>query len=162
MIDLSELESEFRDKLIHVIRDCVAAGIDLNLEVGTLSAEDQSKLWRRSRSDVQIDHAIYDFREQKCTFLADILEKSNTSIGVCVTNDLPGLTWHNYGEQIETGLPHDSDKHLLLIKIAKKHDLTLGLSYAGNITIRKSPFVSPLEVYKLQEIDEIMQEKWGS
>jgi len=161
MIDLDELDSDFRDKLVNVIRDSLAIGMALDIRVGTLNVQQQAKLWRRSRTDNEIDHGIFELEQENCPFLAEVLRRANSPAGVAVTGDMPGFTWQNFGEEVEI---HSTSHSIAtdLMKIAKKYDLTVGESFLGNVSLRKSPFSTPLEVYKASEIDKLMQEKWGS
>lgn len=162
MIDLDDLEPEFREKLVCIIRECIAADFTLDIKVGTLSVEQQAKLWRRSRTDSEIDHAIFELEQEKCPFLAEILRRANSPVGTAVTDKMPGFSWHNFGEEVEVCMPEDKADLTILKKVVKKHDLTLSNSFVGDISIRKSPFENPLDVYKAQEIDKLMREKWGS
>ena len=63
MIDLDGLEPEFRAKLVALIRDCLANDITLDVKKGIISAQEQAKLWRRSRTDNEIDHGIFELEQ---------------------------------------------------------------------------------------------------
>jgi hypothetical protein len=162
MIDLDGLEPEFRTKLIAVIRECLAAGMQIEPEIGIISVQEQAKSWRRSSTDNEIDQAIFKFTSEGCQYLAGVLTKANSPVGSPITDKLPGYAWHNYGEEVEFNIPANKDSLAMLKKAAKKQDLTVDISFSGNISVRKSPFACPKEVYTAQEIDKIMHEKWGS
>jgi hypothetical protein len=160
MIDFETLEPEFRDKLIAVNRDCIANGFNLCITSGTVSVEEQAKLWRRSKSDTEIDHAIFDLEQSKCPFLVDVLRKGYTEVGNELTDKLPGFSWKNFGEEVEVVA---SEAEIPVIKkAAKKHGLSLGDSFLGNKVLYKSSFETPLQVFTAQEIDQLMEKKWGN
>ena len=93
--------------------------------------------------------------------MAEVLRKSNSPVGVSVTDKLPGFCLHNYGEQVELGCLTEKNEIAHLKKLAKKHDLTISEAFSGNLAIHKSPFISPNQVYSVQEIDKLMFDKWG-
>jgi peptidoglycan L-alanyl-D-glutamate endopeptidase CwlK len=58
------------------------------------TAEEQAKLWRQSRSTVQIKEKIQKFKDRQLGFLADILEGVGPQYGRHVTNACCGESYH--------------------------------------------------------------------
>jgi peptidoglycan L-alanyl-D-glutamate endopeptidase CwlK len=61
------------------------------------SAEKQARLWRQSRSLLEIMGKCQKFRERELGFLADVLENVGPQYGRHVTNACCGESYHQYG-----------------------------------------------------------------
>lgn len=62
---------------------------------------EQAKLWRQSRSTEQIQAEILRLKTAGAPYLAKCIEKAGPQSGSPVTNALPGLSWHQWGEAVD-------------------------------------------------------------
>jgi hypothetical protein len=63
--------------------------------------EQQAKLWRQSRSLVEINQAIATLRNSGASYLAEVLDSVGPQHGDEVTKVLPGNSWHQWGEALD-------------------------------------------------------------
>lgn len=69
--------------------------------VGLRDPLTQARLWRQSRAREQIERRILTLRKEGAPYLASCLEKVGPQHGPHVTNALPGLSWHQWGEALD-------------------------------------------------------------
>ncbi len=101
-IDWTMLDSGFIVKCQNLFNICEANKLTMVPYYGIRSLEDQAKLWRRSRTTVEVDAEISKLRSENCNYLADIIEKVGVqSNGKWATNSIPGLSWHNWGQALD-------------------------------------------------------------
>ena len=135
---LKDLVPEVRAIFQAFLDDCEGQGLPLLVHSGLRSLEEQARLYRRSRSPLQIGHKVDELREAGFGFLADKLESVGPQpTGPWATSAAPGESWHNYGMAIDAvlmvdGKPdwdiHFPPKWHQVGDIAVKH----GLEWAGN------------------------------
>ena len=135
---LATLNPEPRAIFQAFLYECVAQGLPMLVHSGLRSLEDQARLYRRSRSPLQVGHKVDELREAGFGFLADKLESVGPQpTGPWATNAAPGESWHNYGMAIDAVLLVDGKpdwntnfmpKWHQVGGIAVKH----GLEWAGN------------------------------
>ena len=100
-ISLDGLDPVFRQKVDQTISSLIAVGVEMRPYFGLRSLEEQARLWRQSRSTEEISVAIKNLNDANAPFLANILEKVGPQHGPHVTNALPGLSWHQWGEAVD-------------------------------------------------------------
>ncbi len=100
-ISLDGLDPEFKSKVEQLIDVCRASGVMMRPYSGLRKPSKQAKLWRQSRSTEQINAEIKRLRDADAPFLADVLDKVGPQHGPHVTNALPGLGWHQWGEAVD-------------------------------------------------------------
>jgi len=61
----------------------------------------QARLWRQSRSKAVIQKKINELKEKGAPFLAHCIESVGPQSGPHVTNAIPGLSWHQWGEAVD-------------------------------------------------------------
>jgi len=61
----------------------------------------QARLWRQSRSKAVIQKKIKELKEKGAPFLAHCIESVGPQSGPHVTNAIPGLSWHQWGEAVD-------------------------------------------------------------
>lgn len=64
---------------------------------GLRDLKTQAKLWRQSRSIIEINNMISLLKNKKADYLAQTIESVGPQIGKWATNAIPGLSNHNYG-----------------------------------------------------------------
>lgn len=166
--NFESLSPQFLEKLYKFIDACSAEDIPLDFDQGFISIKDQAMAWRQSRSDSEIDAKIAVLRGE-APFLAHLLSITTSKLGPHVTDDLPGCSWHNWGEaytfhivgQMGGALDSAHPAHKKIAEIAKEAGLVSGYSFKPKQPrlLQLSNAKSPLERYSLKEIDKIMEER---
>ena len=100
-ISLDGLDSAFRAKVEAVLASLAAIGVDMRPYDGIRTPEKQAILWRQSRSKEEIAAAIQKLSNADATYLAGVLDDVGPQHGPHVTNALPGLSWHQWGEALD-------------------------------------------------------------
>lgn len=100
--DLKLLVPEFRTSIEQLLENCAKRGCTMRPYMGIRTPQEQGKLWRQSRSIEQIRAKIKELRSQGANFLADCIEKVGPQNGRHVTNAIPGLSWHQWGEAVDS------------------------------------------------------------
>lgn len=68
---------------------------------GFRSMQEQAKLWRQSRTKAVINEQITSLEAQGCEYLANVLRSVGPQYGLHVTNALPGMSEHEWGEAMD-------------------------------------------------------------
>jgi peptidoglycan LD-endopeptidase CwlK len=100
-ISLDDLDAPFRQSLEQLLDTCRDDGIEMVPYFGLRSPFDQGKLWRQSRSQNQIDAKLAELSAKGADFLAYCIESVGPQHGPPVTNAIPGLSWHQWGEAMD-------------------------------------------------------------
>ena len=100
-ISLDGLDPAFRAKVEELLTALKAIGVDMRPYFGLRTLEQQAILWRQSRSKEEIAAAIDKLKSANAGFLADVLHSVGPQHGPHVTNALPGLSWHQWGEALD-------------------------------------------------------------
>jgi peptidoglycan LD-endopeptidase CwlK len=177
-IELSPLDNELAPLITELIRACDAAGVTVRPYIGLRDPFDQARLWRQSRSTEEINKKIDDLVASHCAFLAECLSSVGPQYGRPVTNAIPGLSWHQYGEAVDflwivDGAAEWSTRKridgvngfLLLADKAEALGLTAGghwQSFKDWAHVQLRAAASPLPTMTLQEIDTAMKERFGA
>lgn len=173
--DLSLLEPEFSHLAQVVLIRCLRRGHLLVPYYGIRTPEEQAKLWRQSRSTAAIEQKTWQMRVSGMAWLAGILESVGPQHGPHVTNAVPGLSWHQWGEGLDCyadadgvpGGPADWDAenpaYLALGEEAQVLGLTSGFFWRfkdpGHLQLRAGEV---LEYHSSAEIDAVMRARFGS
>ncbi|UFW64309.1 M15 family metallopeptidase [Rhizobium laguerreae] len=97
-VSLEGLNPNFREKVEMLLSSLLRLGVEMRPCAALRTPEEQAKLWRQSRSKEEIVAATSRLQENGARYLADILERVGPQHGQRVTNSLPGLSWHQWGE----------------------------------------------------------------
>ena len=175
--DLQPLVLEFRTKLEGLIVNCRQHGVEVRPYMALRTPFEQAKLWRQSRAHEEIQSAIASLRAGGAGFLAHCLESVGPQNGAHVTNALPGLSWHQWGEAVDcmwvvdgqaewstTRTVSGINGYHLYAEQAQK----VGLSAGGLwVSFKDWPHVqlrvagSPDKVMALTDIDAAMKVRFG-
>jgi len=104
---LKKLHADFRGPAEELIERVSLRGYTMRPFYTHRTVRQQAKLWRQSRSRVQIDAAISVLFREKANFLACILEGVGPQHGRWATNALPGQSWHNWRYALDCFLQID-------------------------------------------------------
>lgn len=97
-VNLDGLDNAFRSKLEELIISLKSLGIEMRPCAALRTPQQQAVLWRQSRSREEVAAAIQRLRDGGANFLAEVMETVGPQHGPPVTNALPGLGWHQWGE----------------------------------------------------------------
>lgn len=131
----------------------------------------QAILWRQSRSREEVDQAIEKLIAEGAPYLAQVMQEVGPQYGRWATNNLPGLSWHQYGEAADVVLVSQAGKNIWagkhpdyerLAVIARRVSLYSGFYWkhqdANHLQLRPEP---PRAFYTWQEIDDLMRDRHG-
>lgn len=96
--DLTLLVPTFRPRLETLLASCRARGVEMRPYMGLRTPLEQARLWRQSRSREQIDAKVAQLHAAGADYLADCIVRVGPQNGDPVTNAVPGLSWHQWGE----------------------------------------------------------------
>lgn len=171
--DPSDLRPDFWEAYQNLLSICRSAGHNFTIFYTLRTPHEQAKLWRQSRSTHQINAKISELRRTGAPFLASCIADVGPQDGRPVTNALPGLSWHNWGEAADAFLVDNVGKanwnaqaegYRYYADQAKKLGLTPGYYFTAvdAVHVQMRPGSSPLNYYSVAEIDKIMKDKFGS
>jgi peptidoglycan LD-endopeptidase CwlK len=138
---------------------------------------EQGKLWRQSRSTEEINAKLKELKNSGANFLANCIESVGKQYGEHVTNAIPGLSWHQWGEAIDSvWIVNKEAEWSTKVKvngvngyvIYANEAINLGLDAGHYWTkIKDSPHVqlsslaSPLKRFSLVDIDREMKRRFS-
>ncbi|CAB1367535.1 M15 family metallopeptidase [Denitratisoma oestradiolicum] len=99
--DLQQLIPEFSLQVEALLQRCNTEGLPMRPFFTLRSPFEQARLWRQSRSREQIQAQLTMLRARGAPFLAYCIESVGPQHGNPVTNALPGLSWHQWGEAVD-------------------------------------------------------------
>jgi len=171
--DLSQLVVEFRFKVDLVLADCMSAGHELRPFFTIRDPWTQAKLWRQSRTTVQVVNARDHLIERGAPYLAKVLMDAGAARGKWATNALPGQSWHQFGEAVDCFVVGPNGEAIwdashpgykFYADRAKFHGLAAGYFWKGaqdTVHIQLRPASSPLHMLSWPQIDTTMKERFG-
>ncbi|MGN6339437.1 MAG: M15 family metallopeptidase [Ginsengibacter sp.] len=175
--DINLLIPEFKEKVILLLANCQARGIEMRPNEGLRDPFIQAKYWRQSRTKEVILKKITELRSQGADFLAHCIESVGPQHGDPVTNALPGLSWHQWGEALDcfwvvngkavwdiTKVVNGLNGFMVYADEAKKLGLDAGLFWTSlqdspHVQLRKT--ANPLKTFSLEEINQKMSERFA-
>lgn len=170
--DLNLLIPEFRVKVEQLLENCRYRGVIMK-PCDTLRVPyTQARLWRQSRSKAVIQKKINELKEKGAPFLAHCIETVGPQSGPHVTNAIPGLSWHQWGEAVDcywsvkgsiiwgndTKVNGINGYHVYAVE-AEKLGLTAGHfwnKFKDTPHIQYRQCIIPLEIYSICQIDTKM------
>lgn len=174
--DLTQLVPDFRIHVEKLIDRCAGRGVAMRPYMGLRTPQEQAKLWRQSRSREQILAKIAELRKVGAGYLADCIEQVGPQHGDPVTNAVPGLSWHQWGEAVDCfwlvdGEAEWSTKRLVKgvngYRLMAEEAQALGLTPGGLWTkfpdwphVQLRPDASPRKTMSLKEVSEEMQRRF--
>jgi hypothetical protein len=177
-VDLNKLTPEFSAKVSQLLEYCKnKEGIEMHPNEGLRDPFKQASYWRQSRPTSEIVAKIDELKAQGANFLARCIDSVGPQQGPPITNAIPGLSWHQWGEALDcfwlidghaewstTRLVNGKNGFHVYANLASGTGLVAGGLWP---TLKDWPHVqlnaasSPLDKYTLQEIDEVMRNRFG-
>jgi peptidoglycan LD-endopeptidase CwlK len=174
--DLNDLIPQFRPIARRLIRACSDRGIEMRSSATLRSPFEQAKLWRQSRTRLQINEQIRAFRTAGADFLAFCLDSVGPQNGGGWATDAPpGLSWHQWGEALDCFWVIDGRAEWSTTKkinglngyhVYADEAERLGLIAGGRWPKRDWPHAqlssarSPRSVHTILEINRVMKERF--
>lgn len=175
--DLSTLIPEFRTRLNQLILSCASQGTEMRCYVTLRDPFEQARLWRQSRSIEEIGEKVQSLRTARANFLAHCIDSVGPQNGDPVTNAIPGLSWHQWGEAADcfwvvdgqaewstTKLVNGSNGYRVYATTAAQFQLTAGGSWPRFKDwphVQRRSAGSPLSELSLQQVDKEMELRFG-
>jgi len=174
--DINDLIPEFLPSAELLLQNCLARGIEMRPFHTLRDPFEQARLWRQSRTTEEVKRKIAEFRDAGAGFLAFCLDGVGKQFGRHVTNAPPGLSWHQWGESMDCFWVVEDEAEWSTTKLINglngyqvytEEARELGLTPGGLFKKLKdfphmqfSPASSPLIVLSLQQINQMMQERF--
>lgn len=140
------------------------------------SPMEQASLWKQGRNLAVIEQKIMNLEFQGAFYIASCLKKAPAQKGNIVTNAIPGLSWHQYGEAVDcywntdgkanwsvTQKINNQNGYYVYAEEAEKLDLTAGglWTMADWPHVQLRPESSPLKIMSIKEVDALMKKTFG-
>jgi peptidoglycan L-alanyl-D-glutamate endopeptidase CwlK len=179
--DLNLLRPDFKEKVEKMLSECQSCGITMTPYFTIRTPEEQARLWRQSRTSVEIQQQVKWLRDNGAPYLASIIEDVGPQFGPKVTNAIPGLSWHQWGEavdcfwNVQNRAEWSSRKKVRLLdgreengyriyaEVTVKHGMNAGGLWASFKDWPHIQFTNKRisSLYSISEIDQRMQEKFA-
>jgi hypothetical protein len=176
--DLTPLVPEFRATVNELIARCAGRGVEMRPFFALRTPFEQAKLWRQSRSREEIEQRIARLRAAGAGFLAHCIETVGPQHGAHVTNAIPGLSWHQWGEAVDCMWIVERRADWSTVKrvngvngyhLYADEAVGLGLDAGGHWRsfkdwphVQQRAAASPDRIMALKDIDAEMQRRFGS
>ncbi len=175
--DLSALLPAFRIRVEDLVAACLQRGVEMRPYMALRDPREQARLWRQSRAREEIERRIGELRLGGAAFLAHCLESAGGQNGAHVTSAIPGLSWHQWGEAVDSfwvvgGRAEWSTTRKIAgvngYQVYAEEASKLGLDAGGlwrrfkdwpHVQLR--PSASPLGAMNLTEIDAEMRRRFA-
>lgn len=99
--DLALLQPGFRGLAATLLEACEKRGVTMRPFFTVRGPAVQAKLWCQSRTMTQVGHSAAQLRTAGAPWLADLLDIRWAKTGPAITNALPGMSWHQWGEAMD-------------------------------------------------------------
>ncbi len=99
--DLNTLVPEFTSKVEELLNLCDQSGYIMRQFFTLRTPFEQGMLWRQSRSTQEVQQKISELQNSGADFLAHCIDTVGPQNGRHVTNAIPGLSWHHWGEAVD-------------------------------------------------------------
>ncbi len=175
--ELSTLLPAFRIRVEDLVLACRQRGVEMRPYMAMRDPLEQAQLWRQSRTREEIERRISELRSGGAPFLARCLEAAGTRNGAHVTHSIPGLSWHQWGEAVDSFWVVDGRAEWSTVRkvdgvngyqVYAEEAAKLGLDAGGRWRrfkdwphVQLRPSSSPLGVLSLTEIDEEMRRRFA-
>lgn len=163
--DLNALKPDFREKVKQLYSNCKREGFILVPFYTERDVYEQARLYRQSRSWKEIKATINQLKIDKAFFLARVIEEVGPQFGLWATNAPPGLSWHQWGEAVDSYLSISGkaiwDSNHEGYSSYHREALKLRLfSFSADVVHIQKRLSKPSYYYSIREIDHIMKEKY--
>jgi len=170
--DLNLLVPTVRLKAMQVINTCADKNVEILIYCTLRTLEDQARLYRSSRSLLEIQEKAKKFRDRGFGFLADVLMDVGPQpgkLGLHSTKACCGESFHNYAEAFDA-VPLINkypkwDEHSVEYHVYGDAVRDTGLVWAGDwITFKECPHAqlragsNPLKIYSVDQVKNMLRD----
>lgn len=175
--DLNDLNPEFKARVEQLLAACEASGYPMKPYFTLRTPFEQAALWRQSRSRYQVDQKVAELRSNGAGFLAHCIESVGPQNGRPVTNAIPGLSWHQWGEAVDCfwlveGAAewspgrevNGANGYVKYAEIAQSLGLTAGgfwTSFKDWPHVQQRSDGNPGRIYTLEQVNQQMEARFG-
>jgi len=107
---LEDLKPKFRLKLLYCLQQLEETNQDVEIFCALREPREQAVLWMKSRSGKEIELAIKKLEKEGAVWLAELMKSTQRPYGRWETNNLPGQSWHQWGEAVSIRMISDSGR----------------------------------------------------
>ena len=167
---LEVLKPKFRLKLMFVMEKLVEHRIGFEIFAGLRDPQQQAELWMKSRSTKEIADAVAKLTKQGAPWLANMVETTHRPYGRWETNNLSGLSWHQWGEAVSIRVLSDSGRviwnpnnegYRVLADLTQMVSLTSGFFWKRRDVVHVQLRADAVRAYYTwPEVDREMKEKF--
>lgn len=172
-LNLVDLAPAFRPLAEQLLLACHRKGYEMRPFYTLRTPQEQSALWRQSRTKAQVDERIKGLRAAGCNFLADCIENAGARSGKWATNAIGGLSWHNHGLAIDCFLvgknggavwESSHPAYKAYADEAAAMGLTAGFFWRKKdaVHVQMPTINDPSKQFTLITINDMMRERFGS
>lgn len=166
------LEPRLAVKLEYLLRYLAERGYEFEVFWATRTPAEQANLWGQSRSEKEYDKLLGKLRGEKANWLASVAEKERSRItkGRWQTNNIPGASWHQFGEAVDLRVVSEAGRvvwtatdprYRLLAESCRRVGLYSGYFWKNrdvcHIQLRSDQVRA---YYSWREIDSILKERY--
>lgn len=171
---LDYLIPEFKVKVETLIGKCLDRNVVMRPFEGLRNPIIQAKYWRQSRSDEEVSNRLKELEKEGAHFLASCIATVGPQAGRKLTNAIPGLSWHQWGEAVDCvwvvdnkavwdvdGLIDNVNGYRVYAEEARDLGLDPGLFWPGFVDavhVQLRTAASPQELFSLQYINQFMEQ----
>ena len=168
MNPLIGLTDEFAEKVQAMMSVIRGEGMSVKPFFGLRSPTEQAKLWRQSRTWEEIERKMEELNKAGAPLLAKCIGHVGAQRGPRVTNAIPGLSWHQYGEAVDCFVVDEFGRaewdanhkgYLVYAKAARLCGLKSGRDFGDPVHVQLNQ-QEPHQIYKLPEIEALLVERW--
>ena len=171
--ELSLLIPEFRKKLIETIEATKKRGFHIETLITLVTPVEQASRWRQGRSVTDAELKTMALTHAGAPYLSECMSKSRAKETNVMTDDLPGCSWHQWGEAativwvdgnrklnhspVFKERPSNQNGYVVFAEEAVKLGLYMG--HFNRVQFRAES--SPTNLYDLRAIDAEMRKRFG-
>ena len=167
---LEYLKPKFRLKLFFVMEQLKEKNINYEIFATLRDPQQQAILWMKSRSEQEIRGAFDKLTKQGAPWLSDLVKSTHRPYGRWETNNLPGLSWHQWGEAVSIRVLSESGRviwnpnnkgYRVLADLTQMVNLTSGFFWKRRDVVHVQLRADAVRAYyNWFEIDQLMKEKF--
>ena len=171
--ELSLLIPEFRKKLVTALEASKSRGFQIEPIQTLISPMEQASLWKQGRSGTDAELKTMALANAGATYLANCMTLAYPKETNVVTDDLPGFSWHQWGEAT-TVVWVDGSRKLNFSPTFRERPLNfngyqifgeecakVGLTTLRFNCVQLRPETSPTDLYTIGQIDAEMAKRYN-
>ena len=177
--NLDDLVESFQGPARQLFEDCAVNATPMVPFYTVRDPRSQAKLWRQSRSGLEIHTGLDWLRGAGGLWLATVIESVGPQFGRWATNAVPGNSWHQWAEGLDSyavvrgriswdtvpgqvGGPGDAYYRFYADRAVELGLTPLGPAIGDWVHVQARPESAPSRVMSWPEIDAEMRRRFGS